>query len=203
MIRILHFADLHLGVETYGRPDPATGLSTRLLDALRALDELVDYDYDLNLACGDCDDTVDTIYVCACEVCGNGTDDDCDLIDDATDPNCIEDPSCILLTSGADPQISINKGVCDAFVPAGPFDIIRGGLGNLDFYWSSIDLGPVECVEGNRAWDRVTEWSPPPNPACDEKAGKFYLARNTGDPDFGEGSGAEPRDTMDPNPPCP
>ncbi len=43
MIRILHFADLHLGVETYGRPDPATGLSTRLLDCLRALDELVEF----------------------------------------------------------------------------------------------------------------------------------------------------------------
>ena len=43
VIRILHFADLHLGVETYGRPDPATGLSTRLLDFLRAFDELVDF----------------------------------------------------------------------------------------------------------------------------------------------------------------
>jgi DNA repair protein SbcD/Mre11 len=43
VIRILHFADLHLGVETYGRPDPATGLSTRLLDCLRALDELVEF----------------------------------------------------------------------------------------------------------------------------------------------------------------
>jgi len=56
-MRILHFADLHLGVETYGRPDPATGLSTRLLDFLRALDELVDYAVeervDLVLFCGD------------------------------------------------------------------------------------------------------------------------------------------------------
>ena len=43
MIRILHFADLHLGVETYGRPDPVTGLSSRLLDFLRAFDELVDF----------------------------------------------------------------------------------------------------------------------------------------------------------------
>jgi exonuclease SbcD len=56
-MRILHFADLHLGVETYGRVDPATGLSTRLLDFLRALDELVDYAVeervDLVLFCGD------------------------------------------------------------------------------------------------------------------------------------------------------
>ncbi|HEY8490129.1 MAG TPA: exonuclease SbcCD subunit D [Dehalococcoidia bacterium] len=42
MLRILHFADLHIGVENYGRPDPATGLSTRLLDFLAAFDELVE-----------------------------------------------------------------------------------------------------------------------------------------------------------------
>lgn len=57
MIRILHFADLHLGVETYGRIDPATGLSSRLSDFLAALDQLVDYalgnDVDLVLFCGD------------------------------------------------------------------------------------------------------------------------------------------------------
>jgi len=56
-MRILHFADLHLGVETYGSVDPATGLSTRLLDVLRALDEVVEYavanDVDLVLFCGD------------------------------------------------------------------------------------------------------------------------------------------------------
>jgi exonuclease SbcD len=57
VIRILHFADLHLGVETYGRPDPAMGLSTRLLDFLRAFDELVEFaieeQVDLVLFCGD------------------------------------------------------------------------------------------------------------------------------------------------------
>jgi exonuclease SbcD len=57
MIRILHFADLHLGVETYGRIDPATGLSSRLSDFLAALDQLVEYalgnDIDLVLFCGD------------------------------------------------------------------------------------------------------------------------------------------------------
>ena len=42
-MRLLHFADLHIGVENYGRPDPATGLSTRLLDFLAVYDELVDY----------------------------------------------------------------------------------------------------------------------------------------------------------------
>jgi DNA repair protein SbcD/Mre11 len=43
LIRILHFADLHLGVENYGRLDPETGLSTRLMDFLHAFDFVVDY----------------------------------------------------------------------------------------------------------------------------------------------------------------
>ena len=56
-MRIIHFADLHLGVETYGRLDAATGLNTRFLDFLSALDRLVDYavstKIDLVLFCGD------------------------------------------------------------------------------------------------------------------------------------------------------
>jgi exonuclease SbcD len=56
-MKILHFADLHLGVETYGRVNPETGLSTRLEDFLKALDKVVDYaienKIDLVLFCGD------------------------------------------------------------------------------------------------------------------------------------------------------
>jgi exonuclease SbcD len=56
-MKIIHFADLHLGVENYGHIDPATGLSTRLNDFLAVLDELVDYaignKVDLVLFCGD------------------------------------------------------------------------------------------------------------------------------------------------------
>ena len=56
-MKIIHFADLHLGVENYGRLDPSTGLSSRLLDFLNALDRLVDYalenKVDLVLFCGD------------------------------------------------------------------------------------------------------------------------------------------------------
>jgi len=56
-LKILHFADLHLGVETYGRIDPASGLSSRLLDFLSAFDRVVDYaidnSVDLVLFCGD------------------------------------------------------------------------------------------------------------------------------------------------------
>src|SRR5579871_4530876 len=42
-MKILHFADLHIGVENYSRPDPDTGLPSRLHDFLAAFDELVDY----------------------------------------------------------------------------------------------------------------------------------------------------------------
>jgi exonuclease SbcD len=56
-MKIIHFADLHLGVENYGRIDPATGLSSRLTDFLHAFDELVDYALkekaDLVIFCGD------------------------------------------------------------------------------------------------------------------------------------------------------
>ncbi len=56
-MKIIHFADLHLGVENYGKIDPATGLSSRLNDFLAAFDQLVDYaldnKVDLVLFCGD------------------------------------------------------------------------------------------------------------------------------------------------------
>lgn len=42
-IRVLHFADLHLGVETYGRLDPETGLSRRVRDFADRLAEIVKY----------------------------------------------------------------------------------------------------------------------------------------------------------------
>jgi len=42
-LRVLHFADVHLGVENYGRLDVATGLHSRLLDFMRSFDELVEY----------------------------------------------------------------------------------------------------------------------------------------------------------------
>jgi exonuclease SbcD len=56
-MKIVHFADLHLGIENYGRLDPATGLSSRLGDFLAVFDELVDFalgeKVDLVLFCGD------------------------------------------------------------------------------------------------------------------------------------------------------
>ncbi len=42
-MRVLHFSDIHIGVESYGKPDPETGLSSRLLDFLAAFDQIVEY----------------------------------------------------------------------------------------------------------------------------------------------------------------
>lgn len=51
-IRILHFADVHIGMENYGKTDPASGLSSRVVDFLRRMDEMVEYarDNDIDLA---------------------------------------------------------------------------------------------------------------------------------------------------------
>lgn len=54
-MRVLHLADLHLGVENYGRLDPARGMSSRVMDFLRCLDEAVERaaEVDLVLIAGD------------------------------------------------------------------------------------------------------------------------------------------------------
>jgi len=56
-MRVLHFSDLHIGVENYGRIDPETGLSTRLGDFLYSLDQVVEFalteSVDLVLLAGD------------------------------------------------------------------------------------------------------------------------------------------------------
>tara|TARA_B100000401_G_scaffold247213_1_gene167747 strand:+ start:1166 stop:2416 length:1251 start_codon:yes stop_codon:yes gene_type:complete len=54
---IVHTADVHIGVENYGFPDPLTRTSTRLNDFLSSFDEVVNYSIDnkadLVLMCGD------------------------------------------------------------------------------------------------------------------------------------------------------
>lgn len=42
MLKLLHFADAHIDIATYGKHDPATGLPVRVLDFLKALDTIVD-----------------------------------------------------------------------------------------------------------------------------------------------------------------
>ncbi|GAB5494706.1 MAG: exonuclease SbcCD subunit D [Phototrophicaceae bacterium] len=56
-IRVLHFADVHIGMENYGKTDPKSGLSSRVVDFLRRMDEMVEYardnDVDLVIFAGD------------------------------------------------------------------------------------------------------------------------------------------------------
>lgn len=50
-IRILHFADVHIGMENYGRIDAATGVNQRVLDFVRRLHEVVTYAIDHEADC--------------------------------------------------------------------------------------------------------------------------------------------------------
>ncbi len=56
-IRVLHVADIHIGMENYGKIDPSTGLNSRVMDFLHRFDDVVDYtlakDVDLFLFAGD------------------------------------------------------------------------------------------------------------------------------------------------------
>jgi exonuclease SbcD len=56
-IRILHFADVHVGMENFGKTDPDSGLSSRVVDFLRRMDEMVAYarenSVDLTIFAGD------------------------------------------------------------------------------------------------------------------------------------------------------
>lgn len=42
-IKLLHTADIHIGMENYGRVDPATGINARAMDFLRRLSDIGDY----------------------------------------------------------------------------------------------------------------------------------------------------------------
>jgi exonuclease SbcD len=56
-VRILHFSDLHIGMENYGEIDPDSGVNGRVMDFLRRFTEVVDYalehEVDLVLFAGD------------------------------------------------------------------------------------------------------------------------------------------------------
>jgi len=56
-IRLLHFADIHIGTENYGHVDSATGINSRVMDFLRRLDEVIEHglarDVDIVVFAGD------------------------------------------------------------------------------------------------------------------------------------------------------
>ncbi len=49
MIRFIHTADIHFGMENYGKIDPKTGIHTRLLDFEKALNFCIDYAIEQNV----------------------------------------------------------------------------------------------------------------------------------------------------------
>ena len=56
-VRVLHFADVHIGMANYGKADPETGVSSRVADFLERMDEMIDFardgDVDLVIFAGD------------------------------------------------------------------------------------------------------------------------------------------------------
>lgn len=48
-MKLLHFSDIHIGMENYAKLDPETGLSTRLLDFFKTFDFIVDKAFDENV----------------------------------------------------------------------------------------------------------------------------------------------------------
>jgi hypothetical protein len=185
-----------------GAPELCDGLDNDG-DGLEAVDEWVDDDFDLGMLCGDCDDFVPAVNVCVCENCTNVIDDDCNGMADGIDSLCLEVPHCLMLAAGADPVLTMDKGLCGAANSSGPFDVIRGELVQVVAVSGSIDLGNVACVGDNVAWDRVNDLSANPTQVCGGSQVLFYLVKNDGASDFGDSSLSEPRDTTTPDPPCP
>ncbi|RYX90616.1 exonuclease subunit SbcD, partial [bacterium] len=56
-IRVLHTADIHIGIENYGYINPETGMNTRMEDFLKAFDIIIDHaidnDFDIVIFAGD------------------------------------------------------------------------------------------------------------------------------------------------------
>lgn len=56
-IRVLHFADVHIGIENYGKTDPNSGVSSRVVDFLHRMDDMIEYardgEVDLVIFAGD------------------------------------------------------------------------------------------------------------------------------------------------------
>ena len=56
-IRVLHFADVHIGMENYGKTDPNSGVSSRVVDFLHRMDDMIEFagdgEVDLVIFAGD------------------------------------------------------------------------------------------------------------------------------------------------------
>ena len=48
-MKIITFADAHIGISTYSTIDPETNLSTRVLDSLNGIDQIINYAEENNI----------------------------------------------------------------------------------------------------------------------------------------------------------
>ena len=62
------------------------------------------------------------------------------------------------MVAGPDPLLTMARGDCGGATLAGPFDVIRGDLTQLQIDVGHVDLGSVACVGGGLDWDRVTDY---------------------------------------------
>jgi hypothetical protein len=104
-------------------------------------------------------------------------------------------PVCIVLDSLSSwpDNVRVAKGNCNPTVETIEKDVIRGKLCNLRFSMLApqVDLGFVQCLYDNSNLTEFDELSPD-DTRC--TGGWFYLVRQEGDIDYGQGSpGGEPR----------
>jgi hypothetical protein len=116
------------------------------------------------------------------------------------DPDCArESATCLHLDpGGAEPELALEPGACAAAAASGPYEVVRGRLGEIQLLDDRVDLGLPSCVAADHEWDRVTDVSADPHPACDEVPALYYLARKPADPDYGSDSAGRPRETAAP-----
>jgi hypothetical protein len=110
--------------------------------------------------------------------------------------------TCVVLEAQAEPLLKMHKGVCGGATIADPHDLIRGRVDALAFGSGSVDLGAVDCVAADHAWDRATDQSMNLDPKCDAMPILFYLAKYATEVDYGQSSSGEWRDTMSLDPAC-
>jgi hypothetical protein len=141
----------------------------------------------------DCDDADPNVHPGALELCRNGVDDECDDATDGADPSC---PAavCILIVLGApagDPTITVQAAdLCPApGVLARPIDLIWGNLADVGVDGGQINVGAANQVACGDTADAQAFDNLRPDPGTVD----YFLVRETGVADYGDGSGSLPR----------
>jgi len=96
---------------------------------------------------------------------------------------------CVSITPGSDPGIGVVPGACALAIPAGPYDVIEGELGELRQTPQGVDLSRVFCRADALAADRLTLGS-----GLDPLTrARFILVRSNQASDYGASSSGNPR----------